>query len=219
MLVDRGGSSMRLEQYTADAICRSMGLDAFEPTGPSPAVRVLLKPSFHPEVCLTLTPDADPTRACLSVVALTESFWRQQAPRRLPELREEIAVPADVYSEAVTGLASALADRDRGDRMICVDGMGIECCHVSTDGIERFAEHVYRSTLSTFLDRLIWVAWTACRVTGVRNALADCAWYLGKDYPRESDPERPPVRRVLILGEPDARAEYFELLRSRAGPG
>ena len=79
---------MQLEQYTADAICRSMGLDAFAPSGPS-CVRVVLRPSFHPEVCVTVAETAGSARARMSVVALTEMLWRQHAPRRLPELREE----------------------------------------------------------------------------------------------------------------------------------
>jgi hypothetical protein len=207
---------VQLSQYTADAICRSMGLDAFEPVGLS-CVRLLLKPSFHPEVCVTVAEPADPARARLSVVALTEMLWRQQAPRRLPELREEVGVPAEVFAEAAAGFAAAFADRDRDGRRVCLDGMGVECCR-SIGEVERFAEHAHRPAVSAFVGRLVWWAWVACRVPGVRNALAECARYLGAEYPRQADPERPPARRLLVLGTPEARAGYFEVLRSRGGP-
>ncbi|KYF77512.1 hypothetical protein BE20_56615 [Sorangium cellulosum] len=58
---------MLTEQYTADAICNAMGLPAFIERGlPLPALRLLLMPSFDPEVCITLTGAAGDER--LSVV-------------------------------------------------------------------------------------------------------------------------------------------------------
>lgn len=206
---------MQSAHYTADAICRSMGLDAFEPLGPS-CVRVLLKPSFHPEVCVTVAgvPDGGPGE--LSVVALTGMLWRQPVLRRLPELREAVSVPADVLAEAEAGFAAAFADRDRDGRRVCVDGLAVECCRVDGGRVERFAEPVFHDTaVSEFVGRLLWRAWVACRVPGVRNALAECARYLGAEYPPQSDPERPPARRLLVLGTPEARAEYLAALRRR----
>jgi hypothetical protein len=207
---------VQLSRYTADAICHSMGLDAFEPAGP-PCVRVLLKPSFHPEVCVTVAEAAD-ARAVLSVVALPEMLSRQTFPRRLPELREEVGVSADVSAEAIAGFSAAFADRDDDSRRLCLDGMGVECCRLTAGGVERFAGHVYSPTVSAFVGRLVWWAWVSCRAPGVRNALAECALYMGAEYPRQSDPERPPTRWLVVLGTPEARAGYFEALRSRGGP-
>jgi len=213
----RGGFRVQLAQYTADAICRSMGLDAFEPAG-SPCVRVLLKPSFHPEVCVTVAGATEAGRARLSVVALSEMLWRQPFPRRLPELREEVGVPAELFTEAVAGFTAAFADRERDGRRVCLDGMGVECCRLAAGVAERFAEHVSRPAVSEFVRQLVWWSWVACRVPGVRNALAGCARYLGAEYPRQSDPERPPAGGLLVLGTPEARAGYFEALRNHGGP-
>jgi len=61
---------MRLEDYTADAICQSMGLRFIEHSwaqAETPTLRVVLTPSFHPELCITLSRTADAVR--LSVVA------------------------------------------------------------------------------------------------------------------------------------------------------
>jgi hypothetical protein len=212
-----GGSQVELAQYTADAICRSMGLEAFVPEG-LPCVRILLKPSFHPEVCVTVTEAADPTRARLSVIALTEMLWRQPVPSRLTELREELGVPAEVLAEAAAGFAAAFADRSRDERRVCLDGMGVDCCRLALERVEQFAEHVYRPAVSGFVGRLVWRAWGACQVPGVRNALAECARYLGAEYPRQPDAKRPPARRILVLGTPEAWADYFAALRARRGP-
>ena len=72
---------MHLEHYTADAICQAMGLPGFVEESwtqcDGPTLRLLLKPSFHPELCLTLFREKESTR--LSVVALAERFWTQVA--------------------------------------------------------------------------------------------------------------------------------------------
>ncbi|MFO0848197.1 MAG: hypothetical protein U0871_06540 [Gemmataceae bacterium] len=205
---------MRLDQYTADVICRSMGLGAFEPIG-QPAIRILLLPSFHPEVCITLSEADAPARGRLSVVALTQMCWRQEVPRRLPDVREEVSLPAAWIGEVTAAFEAARTSRVEQERRVCVDGMGVECCRLAADGVERFADHVYRPAVAAFIGRLVWEARVACRVPGVRNALADCGWYLGASYPHESDPHQSPARRVLVLGTPDDRADYLELLKSR----
>src|SRR5436305_14108874 len=115
---------MDLKQYPPDVICRSMGLPAFvEPGWSSPTLRLLLKPSFDPEVCLTLTGGAD---ARLSEVALAEMLWRQPAPCALPTWSEQVTAPASMISELVADFGAALAaERDPKGRMVCVDGMPV----------------------------------------------------------------------------------------------
>lgn len=208
---------MRSEQYTAEAICRSMGLDAFESTSNARMLRVLFKPSFHPEVCITFTETLDTSSTKLSVTVLTEMFWRQETPRRLPELNEEVEVRGTgLFDEITAGFVIAFAERDRNLRRVCLDGMRVECCRNAENGIERFADHVNDPAVSTFVDHLVWWAWIACRTPGIRNALADCAWYLGKDYPRDSDPEQPPRRQMMVIGEPDSRADFIATMKDRA---
>ncbi|MGL4422165.1 MAG: hypothetical protein ACRCZF_15965, partial [Gemmataceae bacterium] len=105
------GLQVQVSNYTADAICRSMGLDGFEPAS-TPCIRVLLKPSFHPEVCITLGDATDAPGALLSVVALTERLWPQLIPRRLFDLREDVCLPPEMFAVAAARFAAAFADRN-----------------------------------------------------------------------------------------------------------
>jgi hypothetical protein len=202
---------MDVSQYTPDAICRSMGLTAFVEPGWSPVtLRLLLKPSFDPEVCVTLTDSGEPAR--LSVVALSEMLGRQPAPCVLRAWREQVAMPSSAFGEAVAGFGAALAaERQTEGRMVCLDGMPVAGCLLSGAGLEQFACSPYRPAVSAFLSSLVQVAWESCRRAGVRNALAACGRYVGLDLPRESVPPVPELFRVAVLGMPEARAEYFGL--------
>lgn len=122
---------MLTEQYTSDAICQSMGLPAFlERDLALPALRLLLKPSFDPEVCITLTGPTESAR--MSVIALNESFWRQPALCRLSAWREQIDVPASALADILARFDAALAsDREVAGEMVCIDGMPVEACSIT----------------------------------------------------------------------------------------
>lgn len=196
-------------QYTPDVICRAMGLPAFVERDLSPvAIRLLLMPSFDPEVCVTFTCLAGDAR--LSVVALAEMLWRQSAPRALPAWREQVAVPAPLLAQAVVNFVGALTeDRLPKGRMVCLDGMPIAASLLSSAGLEQFACSPYRPAVSAFVSSLIRVAWESCIGAGVRNALAACSRYVGLDFPREPVPLAPELFRVAVLGTPEGRAEFF----------
>lgn len=204
-------------QYTPDAICRAMGRPAFVERGWSPVtLRLLLEPSFDPEVCVTLTGQAEAAR--LSVVALATMLSRQSAPCVLAAWRDEVAIPAPVFAQAVEGFVAALvADREREGRMVCLDGMPVAACLLIDSGLEQFACSPYRPEVSGFVSSLVRLAWVSCQVAGVRDALAACGRYVGLNLPREPVPPTPELFRVAILGTPDARAEFFGQVGPRTG--
>jgi hypothetical protein len=208
---------MEPAQYTPDAICRSMGLSAFVETGWSPpTLRLPLKPSFDPEVCLTLAGPAEAGQ--LSVAALAEELWRQPAPCILPTGREQAVVPLSAFSQSLAGFAAALAaDRQPDGRMVCLDGMPVVGCLLANAGVEQFACNPYRPAVSAFVALLIRAAWEACRGTGVRNALAACGRYVRLDFPSQPLPPAPELCRLAVLGTPKSRSDYFQHLRPHGG--
>lgn len=207
---------MNPTQYTPDAICCSMGLPAFVEPGWSPlALRLLLTPSFDREVCITIT--GRPREAArLSVVALAEKLWLQPAPCALAAWRDHVEVPASVFAQAVAGFAEALtADRQSKGRMVSLDGMPVVACLLSDVGLEQFACNPYRPAVSAFVASLIRIAWEACQQAGVRNELAACGRYVALDLPLETVPPVPELFRLAVVGTPDAREEYFKMLRGQ----
>ncbi len=206
---------MNPAHYTPDAICHSMGLPAFiEPEWSPPTLRLLLKPSFDPEVCITLAGPAD--NAQLSVVALTEMLWRQPGLCVLAARRERADLPAPLFDQAIAGFDGALAaDRLSDERMMCLDGMPVAACLLTGVGLEQFACSPYRPEVSEFVASLTLMAWENCRTAGVRNALAACGRYVGLDLPQEPVPPTPELACVAVIGTPDARAEFFGQLQQR----
>lgn len=172
---------MRIEDYTADAICQAMSLPAFiEPhwaQSDVPTLRVVLTPSFHPELCMTFSWTYDSTP--LSVIALAEQFWAQRSEVYLPREREEARLPSGAFEDAVRLFQSAHAAFDADRRYACCDGMGSESCLVSRAGTQRLHAHVSeQGDTVRLVARLIDLAWTGCHLPCVRNALAQAARYL-----------------------------------------
>ena len=208
---------MRLEEYTADAICRSMSLSGFveQPwlRAENPTLRIVLTPSFHPELCITLAQRADST--LLSIVTLLEQFWAQKSMVHLPHEREEVELPAAAFVEISALFASAHAMFDPQRRFVCVDGMGSESCLVSRANTQQLEAHVSEQRATgKYVARTIELAWNSCRQHRIRNALAHAAWYLDVKYPLQDVPPSPPITRIAVLGTPEDRRDYFEMLKA-----
>ena len=69
--------------------------------------------------------------------------------------------------------------------------------------------------MGIFIIRLIDIAWSSCHQPRVRNALARTASYLDVKYPLEALPLDRPVTRLAVLGTPEDRHGYLEMLRRR----
>jgi len=212
---------MRLEDYTSDAICRAMSLSGFiEPSwteAERPTLRVVLTPSFHPELCITVADGAG--GVSLSVVALAEKFSAPRADIHLPTNREQSQLSSSVFQEVSELFQAAHAAFDSSRRYVCVDGMGSESCLVSRAGTQRLHAHVSGQATGRFIARLIDVAWSGGRDPRVRNALARAASYLEIKYPLDVLPPEPLVTRLAVLGTPDDRRDYLEMLRRRKKEG
>ena len=128
---------MHSNEYTADAICRAMNLPGFiDPSwakAQGSTLRVVLKPSFHPELCLSACDTPDGT--FISVVALTEQFWAKGPGVCLLSNREEILLPLEVLGTLVELFEKAV---DLNPSGVYIDGMGLESCLVSREGTQQF---------------------------------------------------------------------------------
>lgn len=77
---------MQHEQYTDDAIGQAMNLPGFIPTDSGPIMRLLFKPSFHPEMCVTIASSQ------IQIIALQTQLWGQPDFCLLPFNIETIAI-------------------------------------------------------------------------------------------------------------------------------
>lgn len=203
---------MRLEDYTNDNICTALGIGPFHPIGAEPVIRLLLKPSFHPETCITLEPRR------LYLAALETLLWHQESPRHMQGYTETIEPAEGVFGE-MRALFEQAADENGGDtkKWITVDGMPVSAVLVDGKYHRVFHGNPHDNKQTDFVARMIRFAHTAAETAYLRNRIAWCGWYVGEKFAEEPEAYRPQVSRMMVLGEAEARAEYFEMLRNKYG--
>ncbi len=162
---------MNPQHYTSDAICQAMQLGAFvDPSwagASSSVLRVVLTPSFHPEVCLTMV--ERPDSVLLSVVALNEQLWSHPAEVFRATSREEAKLSGDVFSELARRFETAVNSAGPVRRYVCIDGMGSETCLMVAGSGKQLRAHVSSPDLNQFVSRWLEVAWRKPQVTWVSN--------------------------------------------------
>lgn len=209
--------AVRLEDYTPDTICRALGLPGFwedrRDGDRGLWIRLLLMPSFDPEVCVTMF--TNDTGATADVRTFSKQFWRQPSPLHCPPLYKAIIDPGQSAVEAaVRSVNQNLADMRRESRKGAVlDGMPVEMCWKGPAGAGDFQANVWslhtsRHVLATIFQDLHG----RLRPGYCRNAIAAAARYVELEL--QTDPVAEPAagRTVLVLGNESARREVIERL-------
>lgn len=206
---------MNLESYTPDAICQAMHLGQFiDPrwlTAPATVLRIVLKPSFHPELCLTFEQSGNAT--FLSTVALAEQLWAHPGEIHRTRFVNEVELPADAFTELSALFEAALAASPPEGRYACLDGMSAESCLVTSGLTKQMTGSVtFTPEYACFVRRVVEMAWTDCHTPRVRNALADAGVYLGLKYPRQDIPAEKPAATVAVLGTIEDKHNFLNTL-------
>jgi hypothetical protein len=207
---------MHLEEYTADTICHAMNLSGFIDSSwaqaESPTLRVVLTPSFHPELCISVTRTTETN--LMSIVALTERLWAKRAPVCLPHDDEQLCLSSLAYTELIEMFQAAHKKFDPERKYLCIDGMGSESCLVSKTGTWRLHAHIStHEETRKFITRLLEFGWQGTQNPRVRNALANAASYLGVEYPLQQVPPSSPTTHIAVLGIPEDRHEFLDFLK------
>ncbi len=203
---------MKTEAYTAEAICVSLGIPSFigDPAclRAKCALRLLLKPSFHPEICLTFADEK------VLVVCARGMVWRQLEPAPMLTDRAEGVVSAEARRSLIER-AAAVANLERFPSMF-VDGMPSEFLlfHDGSLTLRGEGNAGRVGDFSRMVELAIVSAWNCISNVHSRNALADASEYVGKKLARESAPARKPVMETMILGVEEDRAQLIEALRT-----
>jgi hypothetical protein len=214
---------MLLDEYTPENVCRAMGLPSFaedrslQETGE--ALRIVFLPSFDPEVSITFRPAE--SGLAVQVVALKRMLWHERMWCRLPETSSgPFKVAAPNYAALLEGLTDAKTSLATGqrDRFVILDGMTIAACSYSPNSTIVLEENTSATdAIFAFSTLVVKAAWAGITSPAVANSLSAVARYVDMTYPIVELPPEPPITRLLILGTPDDRKDYFELLRHRDG--
>jgi hypothetical protein len=202
---------MRHQAYTDDAICSAMGLGPFKQVDAQPQIRLMLRPSFHPEVFIAL----EPTK--LRAVGLLSMLWRQEFPCRIPDFSETVDSSEHMFHEIAALFRVAFDEYNRTDqrKYITLDGMPVSALLIE-GGITHEIHSHPRNEISRFVGALIRHAHALTQSVHLRNRIAECSRYNGEEIPIEPEPPPRNMTNIVVLGDPDARAEFFDLLKNKS---
>jgi hypothetical protein len=212
---------VRIDEYTPDAICQAMGLPSFtEDTSHTPErvwLRLVFMPSFHPEVCLTLT--GSPQEPRVSVVALPSMLWKNASVAVPPGYREATAITLAFLTEARAQVHSLLTAAEADVPGIALDGMSVAVAAIAAGQSRRLQIHSSSPTACRIIGPLVQSAWQLLSTPLVRNALSRCAWYLGVILPEDPEPHPAQARQILVLGVEDDRRDLLRALSRKSEDG
>ena len=199
---------MKREEYTDDAICSAMWLGQFEPVGAEHVIRVLLKPSFHPEVCVTVEP------ARLHVAALHSQLWYESIPSRgLLKYHAATFLSADKFADIVAAFDRASHENASERKRAYADGMGYSALRLDGKQRSTFKGQPIERYQRSFIVKLLLIADGAATSVHLRNRIVQCGQHVGLNWDTDPEPEEPRLSRVLVLGTGGERADYFDQLR------
>jgi hypothetical protein len=208
---------MNTADYTTDSICRSLGLPGFE-AGPllrdaDAALRLLLQPSFHPEVCVTFS--IVPGRETIDVCAARRMIWHLPHPTLVSTDSQQCEVRLGELSALLLQFASSTTGF--AGPGIMIDGMPVDAVQFQAGSpVHRVKHNVAASSpFGTFVARALDLAWNSISNAHCKNAIASAAEYANLDLPRTEEPERKPVVKTMVLGSPEDRHQLLEALRTR----
>lgn len=201
---------MRYQDYTNEAICFAMGIRPVVPKAEE-ALRLILKPSFHPEVCITLE------RGSVTAVALESMLWRAAAVCRMPGFAETAPLAQGVLERMAASHEEILGRRpkDIGNR-VYLDGMPLSVIQVSAGKVLEIDGYGCENGLSGLIRQVLELAYSAMSRPELKNALADCGRYVDLKLPRMEVVKRS-VQRILVLGEERVSKDLIEALVREEG--
>ena len=196
-------------QYTPDTICRALGLGGFANDAQLSqsflALRLLLTPSFHPEVCLTLRDTGE--SILLDMVTAQQQIWSQNALSPQPCLTHETTVcltPADGLRLLETWV---YLDPPAPPKWQMIDGMPVHAVLRNRGGIvQRWhtSAHVHAPLDHSIIHTLLH-AWRQAPSPALRNSLNHCARYLNcRSLPHCPEPDVKPSLKILTLADDPA---------------
>ena len=209
--------AMLPEQYTDEC---SMLRDGPGPISCRPwtvsLLRLVCRPSFHPEVCVTLTPEE------IVAVGLRSSLSSEPIPARMPELSERAPLSEGEFETICNAFASALDEAARPPEWVVIcDGMAASAVRLRGGRSEQFSGHAVNDAESQFVVEVMSLALSKISSIPLRNRLSWCGRYAtGKQdaafpvVPEPALPE-PQVSRLLVLGKPEDRADFHRLMGTK----
>jgi hypothetical protein len=208
--------------YTSENICRALSFGGFandwELAGADQCIRVLLKPSFDREVCISVLCKAGAVSA--SVVAAVSQIWLQDWPvPQATKVEKEVGMLSELQYARFLSLLNFAAEPSQASRVVVLDGMQAHSVlRAGREGKLNLDQNVGgNASYGAFVAEVIEQAHSVIGSPSIRNALADAGRYVGLRILREVMPPAKDVVHTLVLGTKEETAQLLDALRKQHG--
>ncbi len=182
--------------------------DAGDLAGADAAMRIVLRPSFTPEICITLISNS------AKASTLYEMLWHQPFPCTLPSIHQDYPLTEDFKLHLSSLLQAAVHEINHQSRPVIVcDGMSFDAAWHSGATLKQVSTHVAGPEVVRFIRTLIQFTYDAVNHNVLRNNLANCGMYVNLRLPiaktlfRSSD-----KMNIGVFGTPDDRDDLIRQL-------
>ena len=207
--------AMDFHRYTPDAICEALGLPSFQESGEGrrlPWLRLLLLPSFHPELCITFVPGDAETVA--EVRSFNGQLW--SAVTTPPSQCERVSIEADGILQFTETFEHAVLEASKENKRVCLDGMRVHAMLETSEGIREIEGNVgVRPALGELVRTVAQQIHPRLPRGFCRNALAQAAGYADLQLSLDLTPNPPSATRIMVLGDPEGTEEVMRGLFER----
>lgn len=207
--------------YTSENICRALGLGGFandwQLAESDECIRVLLKPSFHREVCISVLSKGE--KVSVVVIAALFQIWLQDWPiPRLTKVEQDAGILSGLQFSRLTSLLKSAAEPKQQAGFFVIDGMPAHTVlRADREGKLSIDKNVgSEASYKSFIAEVITQAHGAIDSPGIRNALADAGNYVGLRIPCEVTPPAKDTIRTFVFGEPEQTSQLLEALRKQS---
>lgn len=213
---------MHFANYTSENICRALGLGGFandwQLAGADKCIRVLLKPSFRREVCISLLCKAE--KVSVSVVAALSQIWLQDWPvPHLTQVEQEEGILPEAQFARLSSLLELAAEPSQAPRVVVImDGMQADTVlRADREGKLNLHQNVGSDVrYDSFEAEVIKLSHGAIGSPSVRNALADAGNYAGLRIPLDNLPPSKDVVRTMVFWWPRGGSSVARSASQRA---
>lgn len=206
---------MNFSDYTEDRICQEFGFPNFasDPflVNSLLSLRLLLRPSFDAEVCISLV-ICGPT-ATLQIAAFAEAYQYQPSPAWHPAVDlESCEVPLESTQTLIVSAEEALRNLPKRGLDVC-DGMGFSLVILKKGWPSFFKGNAGTTHLQPIIAPLILLALEYVQKSLCTHAVRQAGFYVGLNVEPRRISEPFPSNKLLILGTPAESQEVIQALR------
>ncbi|MEK8034931.1 hypothetical protein AACH06_29295 [Ideonella sp. DXS29W] len=206
--------------YTSENVCRAMGMGGFandwQLAEADQSIRVLLLPSFHREVCVSVL--CKGSSVLVSVVAAVSQIWLQDWPvPQSTSTEQDSGTLAEPQFANLSSLLHVASEPKPARRFVVVDGMRAHSVlRAEREGKLNLNQNVaYDPSYRAFVAELVSQSHSAIKSPSIRNALGDAGSYVGLQLPVEVVPPAKEVVRTMVLRSPEETAQLLDALRKK----